>query len=491
MYGPRLTSAFAAIKQAFDPAGLMNPGKIVAATKMDDRSLFRYKPGYHTEPVETGLDWSAHEVSARDAGRGFAAAVEMCNNNGHCRKFDAGTMCPSFRVTRNERDLTRGRANALRLALSGQLGRDALTSDDMYRTMELCVSCKGCRRECPTGVDMARMKTEFLYRYHKVRPRALKDRLIANLPKVARSAARLAPLVNLRDRLPGLARLSEAVTGLSARRSWPRWRRDYFRPEECGPIGSDSDTGDREVVLFADTFNTYFEPENLRAAVSVLRAAGYSVSPATPASAARPLCCGRTYLASGMIEEARAEAERTLSALEPFVRRGASIVGLEPSCVLGLRDEYPALVPGSRDLSGATFTLEEFVVREHAQGRFAPALHATEYRRALVHGHCHQKAFDLMPAVTATLKLIPGLDVAVLNSGCCGMAGAFGYDARHIDVSLKMAEESLLPSVRGADADTVIVADGTSCRHQIQDGAGRRAVHVAQILEMALDDTPR
>jgi Fe-S oxidoreductase len=449
---------------------------------MDDRSQFRYKPGYATDPIETGFDWSRHEAGERDAGRGFAAAVEMCNNNGHCRKFDSGQMCPSYRVTRNEKDLTRGRANSLRLALSGQLGKDALTSKDMYRTMELCVSCKGCRRECPTGVDMAQMKTEFLFQYHKVHPRSLKDKLIANLPKNAPWLSRLAPIVNLRDRVPGIASLTEAVTGLTAKRALPRWRRDYFRPEDCVPAGNNG----REVVLLADTFNTYFEPENLHAAVAVLRAAGYEVFAAAPQSESRPLCCGRTYLASGMIDEARAEAERTLGALAPYIERGIPIVGLEPACVLGMRDEYQALVPDAGDLTAAVLTLEEFIVRERAERRFSLDFSVTRFKRALVHGHCHQKAFDLMPKVADVLGLIPGLEISILKTGCCGMAGAFGYDARTIDVSFRMAEESLLPAVRKADDETVIIADGTSCRQQIGDGSEVQALHVARLLEQAL-----
>ncbi len=227
--GKRLTNAFAELKRSFDPKGLMNPGKIVAAPKMDDRRLFRFKPDYRTVPVATGLDWSQHEVGTENRGRGFAAAVEMCNNNGHCRKFDAGTMCPSYRVTRDERHVTRGRANSLRLALSGQLGANALASRDLYDTLALCVSCKGCKRECPTGVDMAAMKVEFLHQYHRDHPRSLRDKLVAHLPRYARTAATLAPLLNLRDRVPGLAKLSETIAGFAARRTLPKWRRDYFR----------------------------------------------------------------------------------------------------------------------------------------------------------------------------------------------------------------------------------------------------------------------
>ena len=491
MYGPRLARAFATLKQEFDPKGLMNPGKIVAATKMDDRTLFRYKPGYATAQFSAGLDWSEHEVGAHNAGRGFAAAVEMCNNNGHCRKFDAGTMCPSYRVTRNERDLTRGRANALRLALSGQLGADALTSHQMYRTLELCVSCKGCKRECPTGVDMARMKVEFLHRYHQRHRRSLLDELVAHLPRYAPRMARNAALANLRDRIPGVPWLMQHALGIAARRSLPVWRRDWFRGQSEVPslVGSKAArTNDFEVVLLADTFNRYFEPENLRAAVQVLAAAGYRVTVAQGGDGERPLCCGRTYLATGMIEEARTEARRTVAALEPFVERGVAVVGLEPSCVLGFRDELRALLPGAATaaLAGAALTFEEFVVRERRAGRFAVPFREPPFKRALVHGHCHQKAFDVMPAVEAALKLVPSLAVETIPTSCCGMAGAFGYDARHYDVSMAMAEAALLPAVRRAGTDTVVVADGTSCRHQIHDGAGREAWHVARVLAAAL-----
>jgi FAD/FMN-containing dehydrogenase/Fe-S oxidoreductase len=502
VYGERLARAFGEIKSAFDPKGLMNPGKIVAAPKMDDRSLFRFKPGYTTPPVGTGLDWSEHEVGT-GAGRGFAAAVEMCNNNGHCRKFDTGTMCPSFRVTRDEKDSTRGRANSLRLALSGQLGPDALTSDDMYRTLELCVSCKGCKRECPTGVDMARMKSEFLHQYHRRRPRSAKDKLIAHLPRYAPWAARLAPLMNARNRLPALAALAEKALGFAASRSLPEWQRHPFRGQREVPVhafaaasnqsstgAAASDETARDVVLLADTFNTYFEPENLRAAVKVLVAGGYRVTLAAPQpqDGRRPLCCGRTYLAAGMIDEARAEAARTLNALTPHARRGTAIVGLEPACLLALRDELAALLPGDAadEIAAASLLFEEFLVRERRAGRLKLPLRTAAGTRALVHGHCHQKAFGVMSSVTEALRLVPDLDVSTIESSCCGMAGAFGYEARYADVSLRMAEASLLPAVRQAGAGTLIVADGTSCRHQIRDGADRIALHVARVLADAL-----
>lgn len=475
MFGERITRAFEAVKAAFDPDGLMNPGKIVRPSKMDDRSLFRYPPGYRTEPVTGGLDWSEWG--------GFAGAVEMCNNNGACRKSAGGVMCPSFRATGDEQHLTRGRANSLRLAISGQLGPDAFTSDDMYETMDLCVGCKGCKRECPTGVDMARMKTEFLYHYHQRHPRPWKDRLIAHLPRYAATASGLAPLLNLRNRSALLRRLGERAFGFSARRDLPRWRRRGFVE---GPASYSGSRG--EVVLLADTFNNWFEPENLHAAVAVLRAADYTVHVASAGAGERPLCCGRTYLSTGMLTEARAEAQRTLDALEPYVGRGVPVLGLEPSCLLTLRDEFGALLPGERTARLAQHALlfEEFLAREHDAGTLELPLAAGPARRVVVHGHCHQKAFGAMGAMAAALALVPDLEVEVVDSGCCGMAGAFGYDADHYELSMKMGEAGVLPAVRGAAPDVAVIANGTSCRQQIREGAGREPVHLARFLQGAL-----
>ena len=482
MFGPRITHAFEEIKDIFDPKGLMNPGKIVRPSKMDDRSLFRFKPGYAAQKLATVLDWSEWG--------GFDKAVEMCNNNGHCRKFDAGTMCPSFRATGDEQHLTRGRANTLRLALSGQLpvnaGEDAFVSQEMYDTMDLCVSCKGCKRECPTGVDMAKMKIEFLHHYRKRHGLRFRDRLIAYLPRYAPWAARFAWLANLRDAVPGLALLSEKLLGLSARRSLPQWRGDTFAARPGSAVGGGNING--EVVLLIDTFNNYFEPDNARAALAVLRAAGYVVHLPRAIDNARPLCCGRTFLAAGLVDEAKVEAQRMIAALKPFIERGVPVVGLEPACLLGLRDEFVSMLPGadSAALALNAMLFEEFLAREQDAGRLKLDLKALPQKKALLHGHCHQKAFDVMPSVQKALKLVPGLEVEVIESSCCGMAGSFGYEAGHYDVSMKMAEASLLPKVRAAAADTLIVADGTSCRHQIHDGAQRDALHVARVLERAL-----
>ena len=478
MFGARMTGNFAEVKRRFDPQGLFNPGKIVDPPKMDDRSLFRFKPGYAVPEKETAFDWS-------DWG-GLGGAVEMCNNNGACRKFDAGVMCPSFRATGEEQHLTRGRANSLRLALSGQLGDDAFTSPDMYETMKLCVGCKGCKRECPTGVDMAKMKTEFLHHYTKRHGLSLHDRLVSYLPRYAPMAAKIGSLLNLRDKLPGLPALSEKLFGFSAKRSLPRWRRDAFEPgmAAVGPMDG------TPVVFLTDTFNRWFEPENARAAVNVLLAAGYRVHLPAPPSGKRPLCCGRTFLAAGLVDEAKAEIERTMAALRPFVEQGMPVIGLEPSCLFTFRDEAQSLLPGeaSDRLANAAVLFEEFLAKEQGAGRLTLTLRKSPFRRALLHGHCHQKAFAAMGAVESTLRLVPALEVETIDSSCCGMAGAFGYRPENYEISLKMAEMSLLPAVREAGPDTILVADGMSCRHQILDGEGHEAVHVARVLESALTE---
>jgi Fe-S oxidoreductase len=480
MYGPRLVDAFEAVKNAFDPDETFNPGKIVRAPQSDDRNLFRFKPGYADHgPAETALDWSAWG--------GFLGAAEMCNNNGACRKFAPGVMCPSYRVTMDERDATRGRANTLRLALSGQLGANALTSPEMRETLSLCVGCKGCRRECPTGVDMARMKIEATAQYRKVAPLSARDRLIAYLPRYAPLASRFAPLLNLAARLPGTGAAREKLLGLSRHRSLPAWRSDRFRPDAF-EVGRAKSTDARQVALFVDTFSAYHEPENVRAAIAVLEAAGYRVTVARPDDGGRPLCCGRTFLATGLVDEARAELERTLAVLGPLAERGVPIVGLEPSCLLTLRDELAAVLPGraAETVGMQAKTFAEFLAQEHAVRRLDLPLHPLPCTSASLHGHCHEKASGAFGAVKTVLELVPGLEVNAIDSSCCGMAGAFGYEAEHYEVSMRMAELSLLKAIRQASDDAILVADGTSCRHQIADATGRQAHHLAVVLRDSL-----
>jgi Fe-S oxidoreductase len=358
----------------------------------------------------------------------------------------------------------------------------------MKETLDLCVSCKGCRRECPTGVDMARMKIEFLHHYYRRHGMPPKERLVAHLPRYAPFAAFAAPLLNLRDRVPALARLSERALGFSARRSLPRWRRPW-RERGRAALPEDVVGDGRDVVLFADTFNRHFERENLEAAERLLRAAGYRLHRVRPGVGRRPLCCGRTYLSAGMVEEARHEARRTVAALSPYCERGARVVGLEPSCLLTFRDELTTLLPRaeSASLAGASFLVEEALAADLSKKRVALPLASGPRRKVYLHGHCHQKALGVMGAVEEVLRAVPGVDLRPIESSCCGMAGAFGYDAATIDVSFAMAELSLLPALRAADPADIIVADGTSCRHQIRDGIGREAVHAVHVLADALD----
>jgi FAD/FMN-containing dehydrogenase/Fe-S oxidoreductase len=503
-FGPKIDEAFAQIKHMFDPENLLCPQRIIDPPRMDDTTLMRYPPAYKVIPLRPVLDWGAWDVqndaateetsppgTGADPAQGFAKAVEMCNNNGHCRKFDAGTMCPSYRVTRDEKHLTRGRANTLRLALSGQLGGDGVASEEVREAMELCVSCKGCRRDCPTGVDMAKMKVEFLHHYKGRHGFTVLDRLVARLPDYARRASYFAALLNLRNHVPLLARMGEKLLGVSARRSLPAWKEHHFfnRP----PVSATRDqvlSARKPVVLFVDTFNGYFESPNALAALKVLQAADYTVHVAEKAMPdGKHLCCGRTYLATGQVEEARAKASEVVSSLLPFVERGIDIVGLEPSCLLTMRDEMLAMGLGApaQMLAGHALLFEEFLAREAKDGRLdslKKKLRPLD-KRVLLHGHCHQKAFAAVSPIVEVLKLIPDVQPEVIESSCCGMAGSFGYEAGHFDVSMQMAELSLLPAIRKYPG-AIVVADGTSCRHQIQDGARREAVHAAVLLAAQL-----
>ncbi|KAF1043845.1 MAG: hypothetical protein GAK35_01993 [Herbaspirillum frisingense] len=498
-YGPQINAAFSEIKQLFDSDNRFNPDKIVRPPKMDDAANFRFPPSYRELPYRPQLDWSAWDVvrdpltgaegergSGGDRTGGLAKLVEMCNNNGHCRKFDAGTMCPSYRVTHDEKHVTRGRANTLRLAISGQLGDEGLASRDVKEVLDLCVSCKGCKRDCPTGVDMAKLKIEARAAWAGRHGHSLRERLIARMPAYAPIAGRLGGALALAERVPLLSSWVKGMLGLAPQRSLPRFRTSFLAGVAAG-----SGTQTKEVLLFVDTFNNHMEPENARAAQRVLEAAGYRVHFNT-LPGQRPLCCGRTYLAAGMVDEAKAEARRTLDALMPYVQRGVAVVGLEPSCLLSLRDEFLNYGYGeeARQLAHSSFLFEEFLLAEHKAGRMTLDLKPLRHGKILLHGHCHQKAFDAFKPVPAVLQWIPGAHVEVIESSCCGMAGSFGYEAEHFDASMAMAELSLLPAVRKAEAGTVVVADGTSCRHQIHGGAQREAVHVARVLAAALDGSP-
>lgn len=496
-FGPTLNDAFRDIKQLFDPENLLNPGKIVDTPKMDDDRYFRFPKHYRTIPVTPVFDWSTWNVtrdpltgeqsvpgSAGDPTHGLAMAVEMCNNNGHCRKFDAGTMCPSYRVTLDEQHLTRGRANTLRLALSGQLGEAGLASDDVKEALDLCVSCKGCKRECPTGVDMTKFKIEARAARARIKGLSLRERMIGEMPRYAPYASKFSGLLGAVERVPTVSRIVKRMIGLAPERSLPVFKGNFLATADAVREVSGAT---REVMLFVDTFNNYMESANASAAKRVLEAAGYRVH-VNITRGQRPLCCGRTYLSSGQFDKAKAEAQRTLEHLMPYVQRGVAIIGLEPSCLLTMRDEFLQYGFGeeAKALSASAYLFEEFLVQAHEAGELSLNLKAVRHSYAMLHGHCHQKAFDALRPVEQVLGWIPGLEIKTIESSCCGMAGSFGYEVEHYEASMKMAELSLLPAIREAGDDAVLVADGTSCRHQIKDGSGREAMHVARLLEQAL-----
>ena len=460
---------------------MLNPGKIVATpraevARMDDRELFRYGPEYRATSLPTVASSGPPPPAS---GGHFARNVEACNNNGACRKLHDGVMCPSYRVTREEADTTRGRANVLRLAMTGQLGPRGLEGDEVAEVLELCVGCKACKRECPAGVDMARLKAEVLHLANGRRGMPLRERLFASLPRTAPTASRLPRLLNLRNRSRALAWLGERALGIAAERKLPEWHLQPFRDREL--VAPDAASGtDGAVVLLVDTFTRYFEPEIPRAAARLLRRLGCEpVSPAPPGAPARrsrrPLCCGRTYISAGMLDHARAEIERTLAALSPLARRGLPIVGLEPSCLLTLRDEALHLCPGDEAAAVAerAVLVDEFLAERASPGdREAPGDEpgdqpAGRHPRVSIHGHCHQKAAGTADATARALSAAAGVQGALVDSTCCGMAGSFGYAAKHLRTSRSMGELDLFPTLRAAPPDQTVIANGFSCRAQI------------------------
>ncbi len=475
-FGPELYALYRQTKQAFDPHNLLNPGNIVDAGPMTEN--LRYGTDYRATPIETFLDFSDD--------LGFDRAIENCSGVGVCRKKTTGTMCPSFMVTREEEHSTRGRANALRAALSGALPHAEFTSERMYQVMDLCVECKACKAECPSAVDMAKIKFEFLAQYYRTHRVPLRSRLFADIARASRfSSGVLAPVVN---RLIGSrpARWGLQQIGISPRRGLPRFARQPFtrwfakRSQVESPRSKVSGQP-ATVVLFNDTFNTYQHPEVARAAVEVLEAAGFEV--VLPGHG----CCGRPMISKGLLEQARGAARDTVARLYPYAAQGIPIVGLEPSCLLTLRDEYLYLLPGDErppKIAAHSLLFEEFIARLAEEGRLHLAFEREE-KHILLHGHCHQKSLVGMGPSKRTLSL-PGYSVEEVDSGCCGMAGSFGYEAEHYEISMAMAERRLLPAVRQQPAETLIVAAGVSCRAQIEHGTGRKALHPAQVLQSAL-----
>lgn len=474
VFGEEIYNAFKLVKRAFDPQNRMNPGKIVDGPPQEDN--LRYGPNYvaaSTLQSQAVFDWSADG--------GINNAIEQCSGVGYCRKTVAGTMCPSYMVTRDERDSTRGRANALRNALNGRIAQDMLFSEDMKEVLDLCVGCKACQTDCPSSVDMTRIKSEWQHRYNQQHGVSLRSWVFANMPRIGDWVTRIPGLARFTNTLmgvPEIERALEGVLGVAKARHLPRFA--VAKDQNMSEVshGSEVSGGDR-VVLYVDTWARHHYPHIAQAAHEVLSAAGFQVI--VPPY----VCCGRTFMSEGLLNDARESADQVMAVLGEYAEAGTAIIGLEPSCILSFRDEYPALSkhPARHALAKAACTFEEFVARniERFDGLFANETKGA----ALLHGHCHQKAISGTQAAHQALALA-GYTVSEPDSGCCGMAGSFGYEDDHYAVSKAMGERVLAPAVQATAVDTTIIAAGVSCRQQIRDLAGREPIHPAEAMAKRL-----
>lgn len=485
LFGPQLHQAFKEVKALFDPHNRMNPGKIVNAVDMADPSVLRFNPDYRTPHTisTTHLDFSADH--------GFAGLVEMCNGQSQCRARGAlaGAMCPSFVATRDERHSTRGRANALRAAISGQLGPNGLDDPGLYGALDLCLSCKACKSECPSAVDMAKLKAEYLARYYERSSLPLRNRVFGNIAALNRVGRIVRPLTNFAFRNPVAKGLVSRVLGVHPGRELPLLASQTFenwfraRPLTRDPSHGGRGSGVRDVVLFHDTFTNDNDPHIGRAAVEVLEAAGYRVR-----LAENRVCCGRPLISKGLLAQAKKKAAHNIALLAPFVERGLPILVCEPSCASALRDEYRDFFPNdsqAQAVAANAFFLDEWIAAQTEAGKFNVAFDGKP-RRVLYHVHCHQRAIGDANTMARFFNIIPNCEAWPSSAGCCGMAGSFGYEAEHYELSMRVGEDRLFPAVRAADAETIIAAPGTSCRHQINDGAGRRVMHPIEVMWDAL-----
>jgi FAD/FMN-containing dehydrogenase/Fe-S oxidoreductase len=467
LFGPQLYKAFCDVKAAFDPEGRMNPGKIVHAPPMD-QSL-RYGTEYRTININTHYNFSREG--------GFATAVELCNGVGVCRKKNEGTMCPSYMVTLEDRHSTRGRANHMREILSGKLPVEEFTGRELYETLDLCLECKGCKAECPSNVDMAKLKYEFLAHYNEANGTPLRSRMFANIHAASKIASRFPSIANWTLTNSVVRRALDRFVGVDARRKLPPFADKTF--ESWFASRGEKPGRDKKVVLFHDTFINYNYPDIGRAATELLEAAGYEVR-----IAEQRQCCGRPMISKGLVEEARANAEFNVRQLHHFVEEGYSIVGCEPSCILTFRDEYPDLVKGhhATAVGKASFLLEEFIVKEKQAGRWTLQFKRQE-AKALMHGHCHEKALIGSRYLKEALAL--AYTVEEIDSGCCGMAGSFGYEKEHYDISIAIGKRRLFPAVEN-NPSAIVVAPGISCRQQVEHATRRKVLHPAEALVRAL-----
>jgi FAD/FMN-containing dehydrogenase/Fe-S oxidoreductase len=472
LFGPTLYQAFRELKAAFDPQRIMNPGKIVDAPPMT--ANLRYGGRYRARQVKTFFRFGREG--------GFDRAVEMCNGAAVCKKKLEGTMCPSYMITLEEEHSTRGRANALRAAINGHLPAEALTSPRMYEVFDLCLECKGCKAECPSNVDMAKLKYEFLAQYHAAHGTPLRARLFGHLEIVNRLGCACAPLSNWVAQTAPARWIFDRFFGIHRNRQLPPFARETFTRWFTRRNGRQGVPGARgPVVLFNDTYMTYNYPELGRAAVKVLEAAGFEVA------LADKKCCGRPMISKGLLQKAKENAAYNVDRLVPYAEQGIPIVGLEPSCILTFRDEYPDLLddPRAARLAAGTFLIEEFLLGLHEKGQLRLPLRAGA-KSVMLHGHCHQKALVGSNPSLQLLRLLSGARVDEIDSGCCGMAGSFGYEKEHYDMSLAIGNRRLFPAIKAADPTCEIVAAGVSCRQQILHGTGRRARHLVEVLADAL-----
>ena len=472
MFGPSILEAFGRVKMAFDPDGIMNPGKIVDPAGLVDN--LRIDPDYRTVNVPTA-------ISFRREG-GLAAAIEMCNGQGACRKPAGGTMCPSFMATRDEEHSTRGRANALRSAISGAIPVEAMTGERIGRVMDICLGCKACKAECPSNVDMAKLKYEVAARCRTERGPSLRERAFGNVDRLGALGSLLAPVSNWALGSEAVGELLEKMAGIDRRRTLPPYAGQTFRqwmrardPQTRGsaPLG--------RVVLFADTFTNYHHPEIGRAAIKVLEALGYQVE--VPAFR----CCGRPQLSVGDVERARSNAAANVEIASSAMADGARLVGLEPSCVLAFGDEYLYLLEGdetAQRVASGTFLIDEFL--SEALGSQDIEFGAGRSARTIFHGHCQQRALVGTGHSMDVLGMLPGADPAEISSGCCGMAGSFGFESEHYDMSMAIGELSLFPEIREQSGEFEVVSLGLSCRQQIVDGTGVRARHLVEVVAESL-----
>jgi Fe-S oxidoreductase len=462
MFGSVLYQAFRTIKHTFDPKGILNPGKIVDSPPLTDN--LRFGAGYVTPSPVTFFDYS-------DFG-GMAGAVEMCSGLGACRKKLEGTMCPSYMATREEADSTRGRANVLRLAMAGRIGEAGLGDAGVYKVLDLCLECRACKAECPVGVDMARFKSEFLADYWARHGVSRHARVLGNARKLAELGSRVAPISNWMMNSALGKQIGEKFLGIDRRRALPAFARRTLA--QRAPRAD----GQCEVILFNDTFTNYYEPEIGMAALDVLRASGVR------AGLANHHCCGRPQISKGLLSDARALAERNTVALLEHAVAGRKIVFCEPSCLSAVREDAPSLLRGDAQRNAKTVAEACVLFEDFVSTRTLPLQQGPP--EILLHGHCHQKSMGLLPSAKMLLAKIPGSSVVDLDAGCCGMAGSFGYSHEHFDVSRAIGERKLLPAVRNKKEGTVVVAAGTSCRHQVKDFTGEHAVHPAMLLRSLL-----